>query len=93
MFIALLTVELHLEGSFSLKDKRQRLRKIKDHFGKKANLAVSESDFHDNLTRSQWSFVCISNDKPFIQKNFSAIETYLVENVDAQITAFEDCFL
>ena len=93
MFIALLTVELHLEGSFSLKDKRSRLRKIKDHFGKKTYLAVNESGFHDNLTRSQWSFVCIGNEKSFIHKNFSAIETYLLESVDAQITAFDDCFL
>ena len=93
MFIALLKVELYLEGSFSLKDKRHRLKKIKDHFGKKTYLAICESGFHDSLKRSQWSFVCIANDKSLIHKHFSVIEKYLVECIDAKVTVFDHCFL
>ena len=46
MVVGLLTVELHVPGSQSLKEKRMVLRRIKDRL-KKFNVAVSEVDHHD----------------------------------------------
>ena len=40
MIVGLLTVELHVPGSRSLKDKRMVLRRVKDRL-KKFNVAVS----------------------------------------------------
>src|SRR3954469_4898271 len=47
MVVGLLTIELHVPGSQSLKDKRMVLRRIKDRM-KKFNVAVSEVD-HQGL--------------------------------------------
>jgi len=43
MVIALLTVELHVPGARSLKDKRTVRRRVRDRL-KKFNVAVSEVD-------------------------------------------------
>jgi uncharacterized protein YlxP (DUF503 family) len=59
MVIGLLTVELHLPGSRSLKDKRMVLRSIKDRL-KKFNVAVSETAHHDLWQRAELGIVTIS---------------------------------
>src|SRR5207245_11774646 len=51
MVVGLLTVELHVAGSQSLKDKRMVLRRVKDRL-KKFNVAVSEVDHQDLWQRA-----------------------------------------
>ena len=46
MVVGLLTVELHVPGARSLKDKRMVLRRVKDRLHK-FNVAVSEVEHHD----------------------------------------------
>lgn len=86
MHIALLTLSFHLPACVSLKEKRGRLRGMKDRFGKLSNLAVSETGLHDILDRAEWSFVSISGERAQIDKAFSAIEQYAQGEVDAVLT-------
>ena len=51
MVVGLLTVELHVPGSRSLKEKRMVLRRIKDRL-KKFNVAVSEVEHQDLWQRA-----------------------------------------
>ena len=62
MHIALLTITFQLPGCRSLKEKRRRLRRLADHFGRNTRIAVTESDFHDIHDRGQWSFAIIGAD-------------------------------
>ena len=44
MVVGLLTLEIHLPYAHSLKDKRQVLRKLKDHLRAHFNVALAEVD-------------------------------------------------
>ena len=61
MVIALLTVELHVPGARSLKDKRMVLRRVKDRL-KKFNVAVSEVEYHDLWQRAALAVVTVTPD-------------------------------
>ena len=60
MTVGLLTVELHVSGSQSLKDKRMVLRRIKDRL-QKFNVAVAELEHQDLWQRAGLGIVAISN--------------------------------
>jgi uncharacterized protein YlxP (DUF503 family) len=59
MVVALLSVELFLPGSRSLKDKRMVLRRLKDRLVK-FNVAVSEVAHHDLWQRAGLGLVTIA---------------------------------
>jgi hypothetical protein len=83
MHLAVLTLEFHLEGCGSLKEKRQRLKGLKDRFGRLSHLSVCESDYADQLDKAQWSFACLSHSKAAIQSAFAAIEEHATTQLDA----------
>lgn len=86
MHVALLTLTFHLPGCQSLKEKRGRLRGVKDRFGKLSNLAVSESGLHDVRDRAEWTFLSLSQDRAQIDRMFSHIEQYADSELDAVLT-------
>lgn len=85
MSIVELTISFQLPGCASLKEKRSRLRRLSDRFGRDPNIAVSESDFHDQWQRACWTFVIIGNDRRFIAARCSAIENFC-HQLDAYVT-------
>mgnify|MGYP000076315535 CR=1 FL=1 len=84
MRMIIMTLDFQLPGCRSLKDKRHRLRGLKDRFGKLTNVAVTESDCHDQHQLAQWSFVAIGRDTQGLDKVLDDIETY-AHQLDAQI--------
>ncbi|KJS10006.1 MAG: hypothetical protein VR73_00240 [Gammaproteobacteria bacterium BRH_c0] len=80
-----LTITFQLPGCASLKEKRARLRRLADHFGRDSNIAVTESDFHDQWQRGQWSFVIVGENQRIIEARSAAIETYC-HQLDAYVT-------
>ena len=87
MHIAMLVAEFHLHGCRSLKEKRRRLSGLRERFGRQTNLAVSETDFQDDLLRSQWAFVAISSNRRMVDKVLSGVEEHLDTEVDAVLIA------
>ena len=71
MVVGLLTIELHVPGSHSLKEKRMVLRRIKDRL-KKFNVAVSEVDHHDLWQRAAVAVVTVSTDQAHADRELSA---------------------
>ena len=88
--LKLLALTFNLPGCHSLKEKRQRLAGLKDRFGKKANLAVTESDFHDAHDQAEWCFVSVGIDAKDIERRLAKVEKYASEELDAVITGV-DC--
>ena len=86
MNVSLLTVNFHLGGCRSLKEKRQRLGGIRERFGKKTGVAVCESDFQDSLQRAQWSCVAAASSAEVVGRALSEIVNSLELNVDAVLT-------
>lgn len=61
MTVALLSVELYLPMSQSLKDKRMVLRRLKDRL-RAGNVSVAEVAHHDLWQRAGLSIVTVAND-------------------------------
>ena len=72
MVVGLLTVELHVPGSQSLKDKRMVLRRIKDRL-KKFNVAVSEVEYHDLWQRAGLAIVTVSTGQQHADRELAAV--------------------
>ncbi len=72
MVVGLLSVELHVHGSQSLKDKRMVLRRIKDRL-KKFNVAVAEVEHHDLWQRAGLAVVTVSTDEKRADQELQAV--------------------
>ena len=71
MVVGLLTVELHVPGSQSLKDKRMVLRRVKDRLGK-FNVAVAEIEHQDLWQRAALGIVAISNSAEHVEQQLAS---------------------
>ena len=80
MIIGLLTVEIHILYSASLKEKRFILKSIKDKVRNKFNVSIAEVDYQEKWQRSVLAAAQVGNDYVVIEKNlysvFNLIETY-----------------
>jgi len=72
--IGVLTLELRLEHSHSLKEKRHILESLKDRLRHKFNVSVAEIDYHDLWQRSVVAAVTVSRDQAFADKVLRAVE-------------------
>ena len=72
MTVALLSVELYLPMSQSLKDKRQVLRRLKDRLAA-FNVAVAEVDHHDLWQRSALAVVTVATSDEMVEKTLSSV--------------------
>ena len=66
--IGVLTLELRLEDSHSLKDKRHVVKSLKDRLRHKFNVAVAEIDHQDLWQRATLAAVTVSSDRVHAEK-------------------------
>ncbi len=85
MAVAQLTVDFHLPGCRSLKDKRRRVAKLRDKFGKQTGVAVFESAHADDLSRSQWTFVAAASSATVVTQALADVERYVTTAVDGEV--------
>ncbi len=72
--VGVLTLELHVESSHSLKDKRQVVKSLKDRLRSRFNVAVAEIDGMDTW---QWSVIAaatVSADRSYCEKVLRSVE-------------------
>lgn len=72
--IAVLTLELHIEYSHSLKDKRHVVKGLKDRLRQRFNVSVAEIDGQDSWQRSVIAAVTVSNDRKHAEQVLQAVE-------------------
>ena len=60
MTVGLLTIELLVRGSRSLKIKRAVLRRLKERIRKRCNVSISETAFQDDRQRSVIAIASVS---------------------------------
>jgi uncharacterized protein YlxP (DUF503 family) len=84
MVVGLLTIELHLPGSQSLKDKRMVLRSVKDRL-KKFNVAVAEIEHHDLWQRAALGIVTIATTQAHADRELAAVADE-IERVEPGLT-------
>ena len=82
MTIGLLTFEIHLPHSRSLKDKRQVIRSVKDRLRARHNVAISElEDGADLWQRASIAVVSIASRRDVLEHLFETI----VREIEGQI--------
>ena len=73
MPVGLLTLEIHLPYSHSLKEKRAVLRKIRDRLRSRFNVAVAELDHRDVWQHATLGVVSISDSQPLLDNVFREV--------------------
>jgi len=65
MFVGVLTIELHIPESGSLKDKRRAVKGMKERIRSRFNVSVAEvGDETDLWQRATLGVACVSNSRP-----------------------------
>jgi hypothetical protein len=72
--IGVLTLELRLENSHSLKDKRHVVKGLKDRLRNKFNVAVAEIEFHDLWQRAAVAAVTVASDHTRAEQVLQSVE-------------------
>ena len=72
--IGVLTLEIRLENSHSLKDKRHVVKGLKDRLHNRFNVAVAEIDHQDLWQRATVAAVTVSSDHTQAEKVLQSVE-------------------
>jgi hypothetical protein len=72
--VGVITFELRLDHSHSLKDKRHFVKSLKDRLRAKFNVAVSEIDYQDLWQRALIACVTVSPDQTHAEQVLEAAE-------------------
>ena len=90
MVIGLIRVEIYIESSRSLKDKRKIVKrlvqKLKSRF---SNLSVSEVDLLNSWKKSIIAVVSVSNDTAYLNSVLDKVLNYINEGNNYQVTGSE----
>ena len=73
MIIGVLTVDLLIQESNSLKDKRQVIKGLLDSIRNKFNVSAAEIGELNIWRRSEVGFTCISNDKKIVNSSLNKV--------------------
>jgi uncharacterized protein len=73
--VAVLTLEIIVEYSHSLKEKRHVVKSLKDRLRQRFNVAIAEIDGLDSWQRSVVAAVTVSNDRAHAEQMLQAVES------------------
>lgn len=93
MIIGLCTLEFHLPGCRSLKEKRMFLRSLRDRTCQKHNVAMAEVDGQDLWQRAVIGVVSISTARDVLDRTFQHILKEAENRRDATLIRFDMEFL
>ncbi|HZS50943.1 MAG TPA: DUF503 domain-containing protein [Bryobacterales bacterium] len=87
--IGVLTLDLHIEHSHSLKDKRQVLRSLRDRLRGRFNVATAEIDHQDSWQRAVIAVVTLSGDRLYVEHTLQLAEKEAANLLGASLVAAE----
>ncbi len=84
--IGVLTLEIVLQNSHSLKDKRHVVKSLKDRLRGKFNVAVSEIDYQDLWQRALVAAVTVSSDHVHAEQVLQSVEQEAASLLGSELT-------
>jgi hypothetical protein len=72
--VGVITLELRLDESHSLKEKRHYVKSLKDRLRTKFNVSVAEIDYQDLWQRGLIAVVTVSPDQPHAELVLQSVE-------------------
>jgi hypothetical protein len=77
MIVGVMTVQLHLQGITSLKEKRSIVKSLTGRLKSRFNASISEVDHQDDKTSAVVGIAVVSNDSRFINQQFDSIIVFM----------------
>lgn len=84
--VAVLTLELHIEHSHSLKDKRHVVKGLKDRLRERFNVSVAEIDGMESWQHSVVAAVTVSHDRKYAEQLLQAVENDSANTLGGMLT-------
>ena len=84
--IGVLTLDIVVEASHSLKEKRHVVKSLKDRLRERFNVAVAEIDGLDSWQHAVVAAVTVSSDKVFAEKVLNAVESHAESVLGGSLT-------
>lgn len=89
MTIGILTIDILIPFSASLKEKRRVLKSLKDKLRNTFNISIAEIDYHDKWQRSRLAIANINQSKRKVESQLDIIINFIdrsgkVQLVDSQ---------
>jgi len=85
MHILLIKLDLKITHARSLKDKRSQIKSLKDRISSRFNASVAEIDALDSWQQAVMGVCMISNDKSYLDKQYSLVETMVLEYTELEL--------
>lgn len=85
MVVGILTLEIDIDGAYSLKEKRMVVNRIRDRVRQKFNVSIAEVDDNDIWNHACMGVAAISNEQ--------AHANAMLSNVVAFVEGLRDCEL
>ena len=89
MHILFIKLDLKIPLAHSLKDKRSQIKSLKDRLSSRFNASIAEIDALDNWQQAVIGICIISNDRSYLDKQCSLIETMVLEYTQLEIVSVE----
>ena len=83
--IGLLSLELHIQSSQSLKDKRQIVRSLKERIRRRFNVSVAEVDHQSSWRLCSIAVVAVASNKSGVEAMLQAAERAASELLGADL--------
>jgi hypothetical protein len=80
MVIGILTLDLSVPSSDTLKDKRQVIKSLLDTIRNKFNVSAAEVDHLDSHRRAELAFVCVSNEQSLVNRMLNKVLDHIESN-------------
>jgi uncharacterized protein YlxP (DUF503 family) len=84
--IGVLTLEIHVEDSHSLKEKRHVVKSLKDRLGDRFNVAVAEIDGLDSWQFAAVAVVTVSAERVRAEQVLTAAESFAASILGGALT-------
>ncbi len=85
MIVGLLTLELHLPESNSLKSKRFIIRSLKDRIKNKFNISIAEVDANDLWQRSVLGAACVGNSTKIVNQTLNSVRNVVLSTPSLEL--------
>jgi len=89
MHILLINLNLHIPNAHSLKEKRKQIKSLKDRLSHRFNASVAEVDELDNWQKSVIALCLLSNDKSYLDKQYSLVEARVLEYTELELISID----
>ncbi|MCK4707584.1 MAG: DUF503 domain-containing protein, partial [Gammaproteobacteria bacterium] len=82
--VCIISIELLIPMAHSLKEKRKHIKSLKERLQNRFNASVAEVAALDDWQRSVLGVAMISNDRRYLEKQYSSIENFILEIRDIE---------